>query len=424
MIRKLFYNYLVIPFLWLFFRIYSVLNEKARRGWAARRKLFEELERKISHLKASRTRIWFHSSSMGEFEQAKPIIAEIKRLKPDVQIVISFFSPSGYEHSLNYPLADVIVYIPFDSPGNARKFVRIIAPSAAVFIRYDIWPNHLWALQEKNIPTFVVSAQIRKRSYQSMPVVGNFIRSIYNSVDYILTVSERDKDFFRNIGINRPVIEVIGDTRYDQVWKRRSESLKKDLIDTDITKERKIIIIGSSWKEDEKVILPGIILLFSEIKDLLVILVPHEPKEENIEAIERELNGKLSSIRFSHLQHYNNEPVIIIDSVGILMTLYRYGHVAYVGGGFGAGVHNVLEPAVYGMPILCGPRISNSQEALLLKKEGVLFEILFTEDMINYCTRFLTDEENRIQCGNRAFEIVKKNIGATIKCLSYLEKVM
>lgn len=389
-----------------------------------RKQLFKELERKISQLKSSHTRIWFHSSSLGEFEQAKPIIAEIKRLRPDIQIVISFFSPSGYEHSLNYHLADIIVYIPFDSLGNARKFVRIVAPSAAVFIRYDIWPNHLWALKEKNIPTFVVSAQIRKRSYQSIPVIGNFIRSIYNSVDYILTVSENDKNFYRKIGIDKPTIEVIGDTRYDQVWKRKSESVNKDLIDSDITKGRKIIVIGSSWREDEKVILPAIFSLFSGIKNLLVILVPHEPKEENIEGIERELNGKLSSIRFSHLHHYNNEPVIIIDSVGILMTLYRYGHIAYIGGGFGAGVHNVLEPAVYGIPILCGPRISNSQEALLLKKEGVLFEILFTEDMINYCMRFMTDEGSRIQCGNKALEIVKKNVGATVKCLSYLEKVM
>ena len=424
MMWKFFYNWFVVPLLWCGFRVYSLLNEKARRAWEGRRGQFRELERRVTRLDPNQPRIWFHSSSLGEFEQAKPIIAELKRTRPDIQIVISFFSPSGYENSLKYAFADVITYIPFDSSWNAKKFIRIMSPSVAIFVRYDIWPNHLWVLKEKGIPTFIVSATVHKRRHHTLPVVGAFLRSIYNSFDYILTVSEDDKRSYSALRVHLPVIEVIGDTRYDQVWKRKTEIVRRSLIDPHVTQGRKVIVVGSSWKEDEKVLFPALYHLFAEMRELLVILVPHEPKEDNLEAIEKELNGKFSSIRFSHLHQYAGEQVILVDSVGILMSLYQYGHLVYVGGGFGAGIHNVLEPAVYGLPILCGPRITNSREALLLRKQGALFEVLFSEDMFNHCVRLLTDEETRLRCGASALNIVTQNIGATTRFLSYLEKVL
>jgi len=239
-----------------------------------------------------------------------------------------------------------------------------------------------------------------------------------------LTVSDEDKNSYGVLRIDRPVIEVIGDTRYDQVWKRKTEAARHALIDSHITNGRKIIVVGSSWKEDEKVLFQAFRQLFDDIRELLVILVPHEPKEDNLEAIEKEMDGRFSFIRFSHLQQYASEQVIIVDSVGILMSLYQYGHIVYVGGGFGAGIHNVLEPAVYGLPVLCGPRIHNSREALMLQKSGALFEILFSEDIYNRCRLLLTDEEERLRCGAIALEIVKRNIGATTRFLSYLEKVL
>jgi 3-deoxy-D-manno-octulosonic-acid transferase len=424
MIWQFFYNWAVVPVMWCGFRLYALLNEKARRAWKGRKGQFRELERRVARLDPNKTRIWFHSSSLGEFEQAKPIIAELKRSRPDIQIIISFFSPSGYENSLKYQYADVITYIPFDSSANAKKFIHIISPSVAIFIRYDIWPNHLWVLKEKKIPVFIVSASVHKHRYNKLPVIGSFVRYIYNAIDYILTVSEEDKRSYGALRIDRPVIEIIGDTRYDQVWKRKTEVTRHGLIDPNITKGRKVIVVGSSWKEDEKVLFPAFQQLFAEVKELLVILVPHEPKEDNLEAIEKELGGRFSSIRFSHLQQYTGERIIIVDSVGILMALYQYGHLVYIGGGFGAGIHNVLEPAVYGLPVLCGPRITNSQEARLLQQAGALFEILFSEDIYNQCKLLLTDEEARLRCGASALEIVKRNVGATSRFLSYLEKVL
>lgn len=424
MIWKIFYNVFVISILWIGFHLYGFINKKAMRALKGRKNLFKHLQTKISRLKPNAQRIWFHSSSMGEFEQAKPIIAELKKKYPKIQIVVSFFSPSGYEHSLSYKLADVITYIPFDSVSNAKNFIEILQPSAVVFIRYDIWPNHLWILKQKRIPVFIASATLQRKLYRIIPIIRQFIRSLYNSIDYILTVSVNDRDVFESFRLTKPFLDVIGDTRYDQVWEKSGESKKRQLLDEKIYKNKKVVVIGSSWREDEERLQPALFKIQNSFPNILVIWVQHEPIEKNLEYLEKELNGSMPYIRFSHLHQYRDEKVIIVDSVGILMALYQYAHIAYVGGSFGNGIHNVLEPASYGIPIVFGPKHLNSQEAVMLIQKEAAFVGNDSEELSQRFHFLLNDETKRLRCGIQAVDIVKANIGATERFLSYLEKVL
>ncbi|MBI3764984.1 MAG: 3-deoxy-D-manno-octulosonic acid transferase [Ignavibacteriales bacterium] len=421
---RVFYNVVIVPLLWIAFRTIGLVDKKAARGIRGREKLFEQLQHNLARLDPKRKRVWFHSSSMGEFEQAKPIIAELKQRHGEVQIIVSFFSPSGYEHSQTYKLADVITYIPFDSAAQAKKFVQVIQPAAAVIVRYDIWPNHLWALRRAHIPTFIANATLRENTARKLPVLKQFHRALYNTLDYILTVSNEDKNVFQSFGLTNPCIEVIGDTRYDQVWKRSTESKLRQVLDPKILTGKQVLVVGSSWQEDEERLLPACFRLFKEHSEFLVLLVPHEPTLDTLERIEGEVNGHFPSIRFSNLHQYHDEKLILIDSVGILMVLYQYAHIAYVGGSFRSGVHNVLEPAAYGVPILIGPDYANSQEAEELVRESAAF-VGTTEDELHHTLKlFLESEQDRIQAGKRAFTLVSRNVGATKRFLSYLEKVL
>ncbi len=421
---KLFYNIIVVPTLWIVFHILGLFDKKAARGLRGRKGLFEELQKEINKLTADNKRIWFHSSSMGEFEQAKPIITELKKRYPQIQIIVSFFSPSGYEHSQKYKLADLITYIPFDSYQNARKFVNIVKPNVAVIIRYDAWPNHLWALKRSDIPTFIASATLQNQTVRKLPVIKQFHREFYNLVDYILTVSVNDKNVFESFRISHPIIEVIGDTRYDQVWQRSVDSKSRQILDPKIVANKKVLVIGSSWKDDENILLPAIFKIIANHPEFIAVLVPHEPTIETLERIENELNEDTSAIRFSNLSQYQDEKIILIDIVGILMPLYRYAHIAYVGGSFHNGIHNVLEPASYGIPIIFGHKYENSQEAIQLVEEKAAFTCRDENELYIQLESLLENETERIRCGEKVMSLVKKNVGATQRILSYIEKVL
>ncbi|MBI5021225.1 MAG: 3-deoxy-D-manno-octulosonic acid transferase [Ignavibacteriales bacterium] len=421
MIWKLFYNILIVPALWLAFRFYAAINTKAKRSWNGREGLFERLDKGLSRISDSEKRIWFHASSMGEFEQAKPIIAGLKQKHPSVRVIVSFFSSSGYEHSLSYKLADVITYIPFDSAKNASKFIEMIKPFGAVFMRYDLWPNHLWELNKRRIPAYLASATFHRKKYREIPVIKNFLRALYNSVDYILTVSSVDRENFIEFKISRPIIKEIGDTRYDQVWQRSADSRRKQLLDSKITADKKIIVIGSSWREDDIHLLTAVNRLLLENTKLLIIWVPHEPTEENLDYLEKEFNGKVSSIRFSHLHNYNGESIIVVDSVGVLMPLYQYANVAYVGGGFSSGIHNVLEPAVYGIPVIFGPRHENSQEAKFLISSTGGKSVHSSEEIYQVFYMLIREDKKRLSMGRNALALVENNIGATELFMKYLK---
>ncbi len=415
-----FYDIIVIPFLWLILRTLGLFNPKVRRGIEGRTHLFEDLARKCAVLPPG-LRIWFHSSSMGEFEQAKPIIAALKQRYPNIVIIASFFSPSGYEHSKKYPLADVITYIPFDTGKNARRFLDLVRPDIAVTVRYDVWPHLIWELQRRRIPALLANATMRRQTKRLLPLARSFHHYVYNALDEILTVAESDMETFTKFHLHHPSITVVGDTRYDQVCIRSSEARKRHLISPAITDRKKVIVVGSSWPEDEEVIIPAFLRIQASMKDVLLIIVPHEPSEEHLEELEDKLEGETSFIRFSALNEYNGERVIIVDSVGILLILYAYAQIAYVGGSFRQGIHNVLEAAVFGIPVLFGPRHRNSHEPLMLVEGGGAFVVNESQELYRTLENLLTDEMARTTTGRRAEKFVQSHVGATERFLTHLE---
>jgi 3-deoxy-D-manno-octulosonic-acid transferase len=417
------YNAIFIPGFWVLLRIASLFNRKIRRGLSGREHLFEQLERSSLELKASR-RIWFHSSSMGEFEQAKPIIAALREKYTDLDIVVSFFSPSGYDHSKSYKLADLITYIPFDTVANARRFLDLIRPTIAVMVRYDIWPNHVWELHKRNIPTFIANATLRRNSVRLKFPFKSFHEELYQQLTAILTVSKMDEDSFGQLGLKPPKVQSIGETRYDQVWQRSVEARKKHLIPEHVLKRKHVVVVGSSWDEDEDVVLPTFRKIAQYDANALMILVPHEPTLETLERIELQLNDHQRSIRFSDLNDYSGEQVVLVDSIGILTTLYQYADVAYVGGSFRQGVHNVLEPAVYGIPVLFGPKHQNSQEAIELARRGGGFVVHDQQDCYKTLRLLLSNKKQNSRAGNISLNLVKENIGATERIVKHLEQYL
>ncbi len=417
---KILYTALIIPLLWVILRTLGLIIPKVRRGIRGRVTLFDDLEDRVRKLRPG-DRVWFHASSLGEFEQAKPIISELKRRRPGIQVIASFFSPSGYDHSRKYQLADVITYLPFDTPGKVRRYLDLIRPTVAVMVRYDVWPNMIWELQDRSIPTMVANATMRPTSARLLPLVRNFHHYLYGSIGDILAVSDDDVKAFREFGLNGSNLEAIGDTRYDQVCARSAEARKRHLLPETVVRGKRVLVIGSSWPEDEEVIVPAFLEIRKQIPNLLLVVVPHEPTLEHIEDLERRFNGSVSTLRFSALNEYAGEEVLIVDSIGILLVLYASAHVAYVGGSFRQGIHNVLEAAVYGIPVVFGPRYRNSQEPGALVDAGGAFVIADARQLAAVLLRLFTDESARRDAGARAAEFVQHHTGATERVLKHIE---
>ncbi|GIK21890.1 MAG: glycosyltransferase N-terminal domain-containing protein [Ignavibacterium sp.] len=415
----IFYNLLLLPVLYSALRFAGIFNKKIRIGIIGRKRVYEELILNASAIDKNKKLVWFHSSSLGEFEQAKPIIEQLKKDK-DVNVLITFFSPSGYINSNKYPHADLISYIPFDTKQNAKKFISITNPAIAIIMRYDLWPNIIETLNKRNIPAYLVDATLRENSPRSFPVIKSFHKILYNYLDKILTVSSKDAEEFRKFGIAENKIVIAGDTRFDRVYTRSLSAREKKLISDNIIDNKKVFVAGSTWEQDEDVIFPAFIKLAKFDEKVIMIVAPHEPTVIHLEKIENEFSGKLKTIRFSHLNNYTDEKVIIIDSIGILLTLYTYADVAFVGGSFKQNIHNVLEAAVYGTPVLFGPKIENSQEAIRLAEIGGGIIIKDKRAAYKNLRELFSKDELRTETGLISSEYVKANIGATQKILSMI----
>jgi len=420
---NIFYNYLILPLLYVALRFAGLFNKKIRTGIIGRKRVYEELILNATSINKNKKLIWFHSSSLGEFEQAKPIIERLKEEK-DVNVLITFFSPSGYENSKKYPYADLIAYIPFDTKSNAEKFIAITNPTLAVIMRYDIWPNMIISLKNKSIPIYLVDATLRSNSPRKYPLLKSFHKILFSSFSRILTVSESDAQQFKSFGFDDKKVSAIGDTRFDRVYQRSLLAKEKRLISYNVLKGKKIFVAGSTWEQDEEVIFPAFLKLASFDDSVLMMVAPHEPTLLHLEKIENEFAGKLKTIRFSHLNNYSDERVIIVDSIGILLTLYTYANVAYVGGSFKQNIHNVLEAAVYGTPVLFGPRIDNSQEAKKLTEIGGGIIITNKQQAYKNLRKLFTDDNLCTKAGNISASYVQSNIGATQKILDTIYKVI
>ena len=417
-----FYDFLFLPIFYLIISLGGIFNKKIREGIRGRNRLFEELILNVTTLDKTKKRIWFHSSSMGEFEQAKPIIEQLRK-NPNLCIIVSFFSPSGYNNSKKYPYADLITYIAFDTRTNAKKFLDILKPDLVVFMRYDIWPNHIWQLSNKKIPVFLVDATMKKSSPRKLPLLKSFHKSLFKDITKILTVSKADADGFKSFGCSDEIVSVVGDTRFDRVYQKSLSAKERNLIKSSVLDGKKVFVAGSTWEQDEEVILPAFVKLAKFDKEVMMIIAPHEPTILHLEKIENEFAGNLDTIRFSHLNNYSCERVIIVDSIGILLTLYTYADVAFIGGSFKQNVHNVLEAAVYGIPVIYGPKIENSQEAAnLIEHRGGMI-ISNKREAYKIMRSLFSDGKLRQACGKNAYNYVQENVGTTQKIINALSKL-
>lgn len=409
LIWKIIYN-LLLPFVFIVFNILRVFNKKIDKTIKARKNLLENLKKDIAKLNPNKKIVWIHSPSMGEFEQAKPLIEKLHQ-EGEFNIVVTFFSPSGYENQKNYKLANIITYIPFDFLWNIKKFLSILKPDFAIFTRYDIWPNTLWELKKNSVKVFLIDATLKDNSPRLMPVVKNFHKYLFNQFDKIFAISENDKKNLLKFDLKNDVIDVVGDTRYDRVYIKSKEQVDKQLLKNEIVENKSVIVFGSSWYDDQKNYLEALQNLHKEDNNMLSIIVPHEPTEEHIKEITEKLDS--SHILYSQIDKYKGEKIIIVDCIGILLSLYKYAKLAFVGGSFKQGIHNVLEPAVYGIPVLYGPKIDNSQEAKLLVKEEIGFVFENNDDFYKLVKTLLYDKNKLENIKNKAQILFEKNIGAT-----------
>lgn len=419
----IFYNFLLLPALYVALRFAGILNKKIRAGIIGRKRVYEELILNAININKNKKLVWFHSSSLGEFEQAKPIIERLKKDK-DVNVLITFFSPSGYVNSKKYPYADLISYIPFDTKHNAEKFISITNPAIAVIMRYDLWPNIIEILNRKKIPVYLVDATLRKNSPRSFPLIKSFHKILFNYLSKILTVSKEDAEEFNKFSLTSNKVYVVGDTRFDRVYERSLLAKDKKLISENIIKAKKVFVAGSTWEQDEDVIFPAFLKLAAFDTNVLLIIAPHEPTLLHLDKIENEFAGKLRTIRFSHLNNYNNERIIIVDSIGILLTLYTYADISFIGGSFKQNVHNVLEAAVYGTPVLFGPKIDNSQEAIKLADIGGGIIIKDKKSAYRNLRKLFSDDNLRKEIGQISAGYVRSNVGATQKILDMIYPVL
>jgi 3-deoxy-D-manno-octulosonic-acid transferase len=283
----------------------------------------------------------------------------------------------------------------------------------AVFMRYDIWPNHIWALKKKRIPCLLVDATMKKNSPRKLPVIRSFHKYLYEDFSKILTVSEEDAKGFRSFKCRYVQIKVVGDTRFDRVYSRSLASKKSRIINTNVIEGKKVLVAGSTWQHDEDVLIAVFLKLLKYDKNALMIIAPHEPTLMHLEKLEQEFSGEVSSIRLSHINEYNNQSIIIVDSIGVLSILYSYANVAFIGGSFKINVHNVLEAAVYGVPVLFGPKIENSQEAKKLLEAGGGIMIKDKKEFYRSLRKLFSDEKLLSERGIKSYNFVSKNVGTT-----------
>lgn len=373
--------------------------------------------------------IWFHSASLGEFEHGKPLITGLKeRYGERIKIVVSFFSPSGYEPARNYPLADLVFYLPLDSPFQARKLIRLLQPDLWILLKYDVWPNHIWAAAEKGIPIFLVSASLPPSSKRLYPGIKSLNRWVYRHFQMIFAISPADAQRFQQMGLEATRIVTVGETRYDQVYLRsQSVQNQKDLLRKFSFEGRKLVA-GSTWEVDEKYLIKAFKTLSPQYPDLHFILVPHEPSPQRLKGITQELKKHdlvpIFTSQTGNLGTPNSNQIIVVDQMGILANLYAIADITFVGGGFGVGVHNVMEPASMGKPVLFGPAIHKALEAIQLVACGGGQVVKNDLELISWISKLLNYPALLKQMGEAARNLILENRGATDKILKYLENYL
>jgi 3-deoxy-D-manno-octulosonic-acid transferase len=394
-------------------KIVAVFNPKIKLFVDGRKSVFAILSEKI---KPSDKTIWFHAASLGEYEQGLPVIEKLKEKCPNHKIVVTFFSPSGFEVRKNNKIADVTVYLPLDTKNNAKAFLKLVHPTMAFFIKYEYWPNYLNELQKLEIPTYLISGIFREDQL-FFKRYGGFYRNALKTFDYFFVQNESSKKLLQSIGFQN--VKFSGDTRFDRVSKILSQDNAIDIIEQ-FKNNTLTIVVGSSWPKDENNLMDFINTNPHNVK---FIIAPHNIKEEQITNLKNQIFKKIilhSEVNSTNL-HLNEFDVMIVNSIGFLTKIYSYADIAYVGGGFGtAGLHNILEPATFGIPVLIGPNFEKFSEAVALVHLGGCISVKSKKELEENLAFLIQNEDERIEKGHIASTFVKMNEGATKTILNYL----
>ena len=394
----------------------SLFSEKVRKMWKGECASFGVLRDK---LEPDAQYIWFHAASLGEFEQGRPLMEQIRREHPQYKILLTFFSPSGYEVRKNYAGADIICYLPIDTIGNARKFLRTVRPVMAFFIKYEFWYNYLHVLKHRQIPTYSVSSIFRKDQV-FFKWYGRHYGKVLNCFTRFFVQNEESRRLLATIGIHD--VDVVGDTRFDRVLQIKEAAKQLPIVESFVQgtadgKRAKVFVAGSSWLPDEEIFIP----FFNKHKDWKLIIAPHVIGEDHLKQIDQLLDRK--TVRYTQATEAtaSEADCLLIDCFGLLSSVYHYGDISYVGGGFGVGIHNVLEAAVWDMPVIFGPNNERFREAQGLKKAQGGFDIASAEDFERIMLRLMTDASYMHDCGQHAGQFVEGMTGATPKILRRIQ---
>jgi len=393
-------------------RTASLFNKKAKLWVEGRRHIFSKLQAEIPQ---NAKIAWFHCASLGEFEQGRPVIEAFKKEHPEYKLLLTFFSPSGYEIRKNYEGADWVYYLPIDTPKNARKFIRIINPTFVVFIKYEYWFNYMTALDRNKIPLIVISAIFRP-DQRFFKWWGGWQQTMLARVTHFFIQNETSLQQLKKVGINQ--VSLSGDTRFDRVYQVAQQKKSFPLVEK-FCEGKKVLLAGSSWPQDEDIIISYI---KNRAQGMKFIFAPHEVHNHRI----RLLLDKLpeNSLRFSEANDRNisSAQFLIIDNIGILSHLYQYATLAYIGGGFGVGIHNILEAATFGNPVIFGPNFEKFQEARDLLRLGGAFSISSEIEFRNIIEQLISDVEFLSQASQIALQYIDDSKGATSQIIEFVNQ--
>jgi 3-deoxy-D-manno-octulosonic-acid transferase len=399
-------------------RLSSLVNDKAKRWLAGRKDILQTIKTTLPH---DVERIWVHCASVGEFEQARQLIERLKAENATAKVILTFFSPSGYELRKDYKYADYVFYLPLDGKKRSARFIKMINPSLAIFVKYEFWYYYICNLERSNIPLVLISGAFREEQ-PFFKWYGGLFRDMLRKFSFFFLQDEASKKLLNDIGIDNAI--VTGDTRYDRVWEIAQQAKRFPLIES-WKGESKLLIAGSTWPDDERLVKECVSVLPDDWK---ILVAPHEIDAKHLKEIEH-LFGS-DAVFYSRITHADTPKeisppggcrLLVIDNIGMLSSLFRYGDIAYIGGGFQkGGIHNTLEPAVFGLPVLFGPTYEKFVEATELVKRGFAFPVRNPEECRNILHALISNEKERMAKSDALRQFVQSQVGATQNILHSL----